>query len=270
MHRSGGALRCGRGHSYDIAREGYANLLPGGAGSSTADTAEMVAARVAFLASGHFEPIADAVASAAAAVLAAGVPGCCVLEAGAGTGYYLARMLERAPGRAGLALDLSKHAARRSARAHPRIGAVVADTWARLPVRTGAAAVVLDVFAPRNGAEFSRVLAPGGALVVVTPTARHLRELVDALGLLTVDEDKESRTEESLSSDFVRVGSAPVEAEMLLDHEQAAALVAMGPSSRHVEHAELETLIAGLPQRTPVTLSVTVSTYHRHTPSAGS
>ncbi len=51
-------------------------------------------------------------------------------------------------------------------------------------MRDAVAALVLNVFAPRNGAETTRVLAPGGLLAVVTPTERHLEELVGPLGLL--------------------------------------------------------------------------------------
>ncbi len=79
-----------------------------------------------------------------------GVPGCAA-DVGAGPGYYLAAVLGQLPGRAGLALDVSKFALRRAARAHPRIGAVAADAWRRLPVADGAAAVVVNVFAPRSG-----------------------------------------------------------------------------------------------------------------------
>ena len=67
-----------------------------------------------------------------------GVPDGCVLDLGAGTGWYLARVLDRLPGRSGLALDLSRHALRRAARAHARIGAVAADAWGPLPVRDAA------------------------------------------------------------------------------------------------------------------------------------
>ena len=72
--------------------------------------------------------------------------------------------------------------------------AVVADSWARLPVLDAALDRVLVVFAPRNGPEIARVLRPGGLLVVVTPAADHLAELVGPLGLLRVDPRKAERT----------------------------------------------------------------------------
>jgi 23S rRNA (guanine745-N1)-methyltransferase len=186
-----------------------------------------------------------------------------VVDVGAGTGHYLARVLERAPGRAGLALDLSKHALRRAASAHPRIGAAACDTWKPLPVRTGAAALVLDVFAPRNAAEFARVLGPGGALVVVTPASDHLRELVEVLGLVTVDARKGERLAGSLGERFVPAGSVPVRVTMSLTHADVAALVGMGPSSRHLTGPEIAARIGTLVEPVAVTAAVTVTVYRR-------
>src|SRR4051812_16813967 len=120
---TGSALRCTEGHAFDIARQGYANLLTGKAHLGTADTPQMVAARAAFLGAGHFAPLAGLVAERAAA---RAVGEGCVLDAGAGTGHYLAAVLDRLPERPGVALDISKHALRRAARAHPRAGAL---TW---------------------------------------------------------------------------------------------------------------------------------------------
>jgi len=253
-----GALHCQSGHSFDVARQGYVNLLSGGARTGSADTAEMVRAREAFLATGCFEPIARAVADAAEA---AGLPDGCIVESGAGTGHYLAAVLDRLEAHRGLALDLSKHAARRAARAHGRMGAAVCDTWTTMPVRTGAAAAVLDVFAPRNAPEFRRVLAPGGALIVVTPTPRHLAELVTVLGLVSVDADKSRRLDEKLGADFTLESSITVEHVCDLRHEDVAALVAMGPSARHTDPATLSAAIGALPLPCPVTVSVTVGTY---------
>src|SRR5918996_2114096 len=188
-----GAVACPEGHSFDVARQGYVSLLTGDAQLGSADTADMVAAREVFLAAGHFEPLAEALCDEVDRAL----PGC-VIDLGAGTGWYLARVLDRLPGRQGLALDLSKHALRRAARAHARIGAVACDAWRRLPLQDASVALVLNVFAPRDGAEVARVLRPGGALLLVTPTPTHLGRLVSALGLLTVDARKRERLEAKL------------------------------------------------------------------------
>src|SRR5437763_1017493 len=74
------------------------------------------------------------------------------------------------PGATGLALDVSKYALRRAAKAHPRAGAAACDAWQGLPMRERTASVLLNVFAPRDGAEFHRVLRADGALIVAGPT----------------------------------------------------------------------------------------------------
>lgn len=244
-----GAVRCREGHSFDVARHGYVSMA-GGRRRAAGDTPEMVAARERFLSAGHFGPLREAVVASAAP----GVAGC-VVDAGAGTGHYLAAVLDAHSDRRGIALDASTAACRCASRCHPRAGAVACDVWERLPVRTGAAAVVLNVFAPRNGAEMHRVLAPGGTLIVATPTRRHLRELVERLGLLRVDASKEQRVEDALGPWFQESGSVLVEHDMHLSAADVADVVAMGPSAHHVAAPE------GLPAELGVTCSVKVSTF---------
>ena len=261
LSRHGGSVTCPTGHAFDVARSGYLSLLPGDAHTGSADTPEMVAAREAFLGAGHFEPLAEALAMEAerstghVAEPAAHAPGC-VLDLGAGTGWYLARVLDRLPGRTGLALDLSKHALRRAARAHERIAAVACDAWRPLPVRDDVAALVLSVFAPRNGPEIARVLRPGGSLLVVTPTGRHLAELVERLGLLTVDERKDERLAAALDAHLELERRTEHEWSLDLAATDVANAVAMGPSAHHVTLGETGS-------RTAVTASLAISTYRR-------
>jgi len=251
LSRTAGSVACSNGHSFDVARSGYVSLLPGDARLGSADTAEMAAAREAFLGAGHFAPLARALGEEAGR---AGLPQGCVVDLGAGTGWYLARVLDRLPGRAGLALDLSKHALRRAARAHRRIAAVACDVWRPLPVRDSVAALVLSVFAPRNGPEIARVLHPDGALVVVTPTGRHLTELVEELGLITVDERKQERLGAKLDAHLDLERRVEREWSLRLAAADVGNAVAMGPSARHVTPD-----VRG--EARPVTASVTISSY---------
>ena len=247
-----GALRCAAGHSFDIARQGYVNLVPG-----AGDSAAMVEAREAFLGAGHYRRLADELAEEATAVSAPGA----VLDIGAGTGHYLARVLDALPERTGLALDTSTAALRRAARAHPRAAAAGADVWRELPLRDGVAALILSVFAPRNAAEMARVLAPGGLLVAVTPTTRHLYELVGPLGLLSVPDDKADRLDEQLGSHFELSARRTIEHSMFLAREEAAQLVRMGPSAWHVDEQSVQERLALLPDPLTVTVSVAMSRY---------
>jgi len=253
---SGRALRCVQGHSFDIAKQGYANLCcppPAYAG----DTPAMVASRAAFLEAGHYHFIAAAISAAARERCANGL----VVEAGAGTGYYLGAVLDALPESSGLALDISKAALRRAARAHPRAGAALCDIWRSLPVADASATLLLSVFSPRNGAEFERVLARDGALVVVAPTAEHMRELIGPLGLLSIGHDKDEAVAASLGAHFERVEEQRHDALLQLTHDEVQALVLMGPSAWHVDAAQLTAAIAQLPEPVAVTASVTVSVF---------
>lgn len=243
--RHGSALRCAAGHTFDLARQGYVHLAPDSRLLRNADSLAMVDARDRFLRAGHFRPLTLAIAEVAADLLRMAEPGLCVLDAGAGPGHYLAGVLSAAPDRVGLALDLSKAAARRAARAHPRIAAAVADLTLPLPVKSGCATLALNVFAPRPAEELHRVLAPGGALVVVTPTGRHLRELIDRLGLLHVDARKDQRLRERMSRRFEPIGERTVEHPLRLGREDALSLIGMGPNAFHLDPEALRARLAG-------------------------
>lgn len=250
-----GAVGCAAGHTFDVARQGYVSLLRGGPRAARGDTTGMVAARSAFLARGHFDPLGEALAAAAGRVGGDG----CVVDLGAGTGWQLARVLDTLTARHGVALDVSAPALRRAARAHARIGAVGCDVWGPLPVRDRVAGLVLNVFAPRNGAEIARLLAPRGSLLVVTPTTRHLQELVEGMGLLSVDSRKQERLDRELAGHF-RVAHAELrEWEMTLSRADLEAVVAMGPSAVHLDPGTLRRRVASLPERMEVSASVTMS-----------
>jgi 23S rRNA (guanine745-N1)-methyltransferase len=170
-------------------------------------------------------------------------------------------VLDAMPERIGLALDSSTPALRRAARSHARAAAVGADAWTPLPLKDGIAALILSVFAPRNPTEMARVLAPAGAMLAVTPTTRHLFELVGPLGLLSVPEDKADRLDEQLGSHFALDERRAVEYAMFLNREEAAQLVRMGPSAWHVDEQTVAERLALLPDPLTVTASVTLSRY---------
>lgn len=231
-------LRCTLGHAYDVARQGHVNLL-GRAVPRNADSADMVAARERFLGSGAYDRVADALATAALPT-ASGTPA--VLDVGAGPGWYLDRVLARLsaderPGR-GVALDVSPAAARRAARSCWAVGAVVADAWGRLPVRSASVDVALSVFAPRRPAELARVLVRGGLALVVSPLPEHLAALRAAWGLLDVEPGKQERLTATFREHLRPVEEVDLRYVVALDRPTLGDLVAMGPNAFH--HAAIE------------------------------
>jgi 23S rRNA (guanine745-N1)-methyltransferase len=219
----------------------------------------MVADRAAFLGAGHYEPLASAVSDLA--TKAAGDRPV-VLDAGAGTGYYLAAVLSRLGSRAvGLALDVSARALRRAARAAPGIGAVAWDTWQPFPVRPGTVSLVLNIFAPRNGPEFRRVLRPDGTLLVVTPARGHLAELATAAGLISVDEHKDERLAATLGPYFTATGRQDLLVPLRLTPAEAASLAGMGPAAHHADPAATRARLDARPHPIPVTAAFTLTTY---------
>ncbi|PNG16344.1 putative RNA methyltransferase [Streptomyces cahuitamycinicus] len=253
-----GALRCANRHTFDIARHGYVGLLTGHRRAPSADSPDIVRSRASFLGAGHYDPLARTLARLAGELAA---PDATVLDVGAGTGHYLAAVLDALPGALGLGLDSSVPALRAAARAHARAEAACWDVWQPWPVRTGCAGLVLNVFAPRNGPEFARVLGPDGVLVVVTPTARHLRELRDPVGLLAVDPRKEERLRRALGAHFRPDRTEPLEYAMWLTAEDISRLVSMSPTARHLTAAQLRGRTERLSAPVPVTASFAVSVH---------
>jgi 23S rRNA (guanine745-N1)-methyltransferase len=255
LHPDRGALRCPAGHTFDIARHGYAALLTGTRATS-ADDAAMAQARDRFLSTGMYAPIREAVARLAAGFAPERAT---VVDVGCGTGYHLAGVLDQLRGARGLGLDTSVGALRSAARAHARAAAVAWDVFRPFPLADGVADVVLDVFAPRNPAEFRRVLHPTGRLIVVRPGGRHLAELrIRVPAMVTVDPAKEQRLHRTLNPHFEKAVTERIEYAMPLAGQETLDLVGMTPSARHVKRADLADT-AFLPDQ--VTVSVLATAY---------
>jgi 23S rRNA (guanine745-N1)-methyltransferase len=254
LARRDSSVVCAAGHAFDVARQGYLNLL-GRAAPANADTAEMVAARERFLRRDRYAAVADGLVT-----IMRGQPPSHVVEIGAGTGYYLAYLLERLGGR-GLAVDVSPAACRRAARAHDRLGAVVADVWGRLPIRDASVDAVLCVFAPRNPVEFARILRPRGTLVIASPLPDHLIELRATLDLLDVEADKQQRISRTLGDRFAPVDSVACRYRFDLDAESVIDLVSMGPNAFHHDRSRLVAQVAALELPIKVTVAVAISAW---------
>jgi 23S rRNA (guanine745-N1)-methyltransferase len=253
----GSTLRCELGHSFDVARQGYVNLLSTKP-PRNADTPAMVAARQRFLSAGHYRAIADRLTELTATH---GPRHPRLLEVGAGTGYYVSEVLEGLPGARAIALDVSVAAARRAAGAHPHLGSVVSDVWQRLPVADGGVDVLLDVFAPRNLTEFRRVLESSGVLLIVTPEPEHLEEIRTPLQLLDIQPAKHEQLAAALAQGFRAVAQESLRFSVTLDAGGVRDLVAMGPNAFHLDESAISERARSVPVPARVTVAVNLGVW---------
>lgn len=166
---------CEKNHSFDVAKQGYVNLLPVNQKHSKnpGDTRDMVAARRVFLDKGHYAPIAEKVAELLSPVLPENPA---VLDAGCGEGYYLTELMKSIGDGACMGVDISKDAVRFAAGRNKQALWLTASA-AHLPIETGALDSVMSMFALTVPEEFHRVLKPGGYFLEVTAGRGHLMGL---------------------------------------------------------------------------------------------
>jgi 23S rRNA (guanine745-N1)-methyltransferase len=173
------SFRCANGHVFDVAREGYVNLLLAQHRHSKDPgyNREMITARRDFFDQGHYERLADGMATVIGGYVPPR-PGV-VLDAGCGEGYYLRRLRkflaasEHSDPVLLCGLDISKHGIRVAARRDPAGLYAVAGTF-KMPVLPDAADVLLTHFSPVSAADFRRVVKPGGIVLVGGPGEEHL------------------------------------------------------------------------------------------------
>ncbi|AEX69608.1 methyltransferase domain-containing protein [Corynebacterium diphtheriae] len=254
------------GHSFDIARQGYVTLAGGAGIRYIGDDSSMIHARETFLSGGHFAPFVEAVSNSVHLALdEANVPDDAspvICEVGAGTGYYLAHALDDIENSRGIGIDVSVPAAKMLSKCHPRVGAVVADAWSRLPLRDASIDAITVVFAPRNASEFARVLKPGGQVIVLTADAGHLEELREPLGIIGVEKGKVQRMIDQAAGNLVPVSDPePIEFTMHLDQDSIASQIGMSPSARHIHPDVLGERIATLPSVMDVTARAMITRF---------
>ncbi len=203
---NGRSLRCGAGHCFDLAKEGYVNLLTGSRpGDATGDSKEAARFRRDFLNRGYYAPLLDALTDRFAERTGTLLDLCC------GEGYYTAALAEL-PGLTVYGFDLAREMVRLAAKRSGGPTLFVANL-ARIPVPDGAFDFATLLFAPFGEAELCRVLKPGGRLTLVVPGRRHL------FGLKQAVYDRPYENDEALP---------PAERLRLLGTEKRSARITLG------------------------------------------
>ncbi|WP_338846008.1 methyltransferase domain-containing protein [Massilia sp. W12] len=261
-----GKLSCDKQHAFDIAKEGYCNLLRG---KSRGDTKEMLQARRTFLDAGHYALLSSALNAMAGKALAHDAAGA-LLDLGCGEGYYLGRLhahlLQQGRNLSALGADISKEAIKMAAKRHQTLSFVVADINQTLPFQSGCASLILNIFAPRNPAEFHRLLAAHGHLLVTIPGDAHLQELRDMLGLLDIEADKAEKVKAKLAPWFDALEEQEIVARARLHGADLLALATMTPNGWHVTDEHTQRLLAS--PELEVTFSFRCLRFQRRTQAA--
>ena len=222
LEREERSWRCTAGHSFDIARQGYVNLLPSDKKHSQnpGDSLLAVQARRRFLDSGVYAPLAERVADMAAEL----VPKT-ILDVGCGEGYYLGVMGRRCPDARRVGVDISKDAVRYAA-GRDKSALWLCASAAGLPIESGSCDLLTCLFAYAFPTEFSRVLADDGLLIEVVAGEEHLMGLKSVIYPEIHHREKPIREYDG----FRCVRSETLEIPFTLDDStQIADLLAMTP-----------------------------------------
>jgi 23S rRNA (guanine745-N1)-methyltransferase len=239
MHdASSRSLQCASGHNFDVAKEGYVNLLPSHKKNSLepGDSAQMIAARRRVHSAGLYRPVHEAIFSQLSAYPSPAT----VLELGCGEGYYSNALQQHWPAAQVGAIDISKTAVRLAAKAYPQVAFAVASSF-DIPVPSDSHELLLRIFAPTKDAEVHRVLKEGAHYLELTPAPRHMWTLRSAL-YQTPKPHVDARSEipglECCDQQLLEF-EIDVEGELLKD------LVAMTPFAHRGHREKRERLLAG-------------------------
>ncbi|MGN5756086.1 putative RNA methyltransferase [Acinetobacter calcoaceticus] len=214
--------RCGQGHSYDVAKQGYVNLhvVQHKHSKNPGDTPESVDARRAFLQGGYYQPLQHAVVA-----LLKQLDVKTVLDIGCGEGYYTSAMQQVVEQCVGV--DIAKNAIQRAAKLNAEVTWVV-GTGATLPVLDHSMDACTSLFSPIPQAEIARVLKDDGYLIVVTPASEHLYAMREAL-FEQVNPHTPEKFVEQLQDLFELKQEQIINAPFVLDQQALKNLIAMTP-----------------------------------------
>lgn len=224
LAHSNNSFICPQRHQFDVAKEGYVNLLPVQHKRSRdpGDSAEMMQARRAFLDAGHYQPLRDAIVEQLSARLDASATS--ILDIGCGEGYYTHAFADALPTAITYGLDVAKVAIKAAARRYPQVTFCVASSH-RLPFADASQDAIVRIYAPCKAQELARVVKPQGWVMTATPGPRHLMELKG----LIYDEVRLHAPHAEQLEGFTLLEDIALAYPMRLNGKEAVALLQMTP-----------------------------------------
>ena len=167
---------CENGHSYDIAKEGYVNLILANQKHSRnpGDNDESLAARRTFLSKGYYQPLARHLASLVNELVPEKGS---FLDRGCGTGYYLNWIINHVDKEIDYyAVDIARKGVAMTAKSNKNATCFVGSVF-HLPLGDESLDGLMSVFTPYSGEEFARLIKPGGYVIAVNPGKDHLYQM---------------------------------------------------------------------------------------------
>jgi 23S rRNA (guanine745-N1)-methyltransferase len=213
---------CGNGHSFDVAKSGYVNLLqPQDSRSrNPGDTAAAAAARRRVLDAGHAAPLVESILAL--------VPlqrSDAVLDVGCGEGHHLAAF-RREYGCEAHGVDISTIAIDLAARRYRDCNWIVANADRMIPYADASFHAIASITARMNPSEFRRLLAPGGTLLVAIPGSDDLIELRKSILGEAIQRDRTARAIDLFTPSFALERTARLRHTVRLDQNAIADIMA--------------------------------------------
>lgn len=262
-------------HPFDVARQGYVNLLPvqNKKSKDPGDSQASIDARHRFLNQSFYQPLQQLIASLiqvksgqSAESVQYHLNAQTWLDVGCGEGYYTGAIAEalattEVTNPCLIALDISKPAVATTARVAKQnqqlwyqvkedksntkttaIYPMVASA-SHLPLVDNSLDAISTIFSPILPEEFARVLKSGGRLLIAKPDSGHLKSMREALFDEVRPHDSDKFLEE-LASYFKEVATHKVSADLVLDRQSLADLLTMTPYSYRAKAEKREALLA--------------------------
>lgn len=225
-----GKVFCDSNHSFDIAKQGYINLMHRPA--TTMYSKQLFEARQQIIASGLYDPLQQKIAQLIAK------PNATILDTGCGEGSHLARICQQLEQAVGVGIDIAKEGIVAAAKFYEDQLWCVGDL-ANSPYNAATFDTILNILSPANYDEFKRLLKQGGKVIKIVPQANYLKEL---RAQAFAESDKESysneQTVERFKASFTNVHVERITYTQPLAPTLVPKLLEMTPMGWHIENRE--------------------------------
>lgn len=237
----GKSYKCKNRHCFDLARQGYVNLLPVQNKHSLhpGDTKEMLEARRRFLESGKYLPLCKAIKETAKTYCKNKEP--VIVDVGCGEGYYTRALSDSFEGSKTIGIDIAKDGVKMACSRGRDITWAVA-TASLLPLADKSADIVTAVFSLFMDGEYSRILKEGGIAIEVNAATEHLIEMKRIIYDDVFPQNKKPSSHDD--SVFKRLYSEKHSFRFQVDHEQLKDLLYMTPHLNRIKEENKSRLLA--------------------------